>query len=80
MTALGIYLMLFDDGGYVMVCDVTSTPVVWLLYAWVVTTSYAAFAVYKRAPVEDGLLKEEFRETWQDYSRSTPYQFIPFVM
>ena len=74
---IGVSLAVFCPGSYVSECGIMSTPAGGILAAWVVILVYIILAVWGRGKIEDEGLKKEFGETWDSYSSSVPFRFIP---
>ena len=65
---------LLREGGYL---DSTWGKV--LAWLWVGYQLSATVKLWRRCPVEDRVLKEQFPEEWEAWSKKTPYKLIPYV-
>ena len=73
-------VLLFCWDGWFRTCDMGSTRLVWLVHVWDIVAPYVAYALYKRAPVEDEQLQKHFGKEWEAYRLRVPYKFVPYVM
>ncbi|KAI9070311.1 hypothetical protein FKP32DRAFT_1753409 [Trametes sanguinea] len=80
IACAGMLVTEFAPGGWLVESGVLDA-----LWAKAVMTVWVAYAilviivVVKRIPMEDELMKKEFGEEWEKWSRKTPYALLPFV-
>ncbi len=47
--------------------------------AYISYSAVLCYSLVSRAPKEDKVLQEEFKEEWTSWSKRTPYRLVPFV-
>jgi protein-S-isoprenylcysteine O-methyltransferase Ste14 len=47
---------------------------------WVMKCLFAFHGMQKRYKTEDSVLRENFREEWEEYAHRVPHKFIPCVL
>ena len=72
-----VIIPIFCAGSYVYECRIMSTLVGGILVVWVAVLGYAIVALLGRGKIEDEELRKEFGGSWDSYSRSVPYRFVP---
>lgn len=80
MSILGVLTMHFSAGGWDRTCGMMAVPVVkmgWALY--VVLAWFVGVSLYRRASVEDEMLRGEFGERWEEWRRDVRWKFVPWV-
>lgn len=80
MSILGVLTIHFGEGGWNRTCGMMTMPMVgmgWALY--VVLAGFAGLSLYKRASVEDEMLRGEFGERWEEWMRVVRWKFVPWV-
>ncbi|CDO76869.1 hypothetical protein BN946_scf184901.g6 [Trametes cinnabarina] len=70
----------FAPGGWLResgVLDMTWAKLV--MAAWVLDVLSVMTVVFRRIPVEDEMMRKEFGEQWDQWSKRTPYKLVPYV-
>lgn len=80
MMIVATTIIFFGSDGYIVGCNMRDTPVLWFIRLWMVLAPYAAFALVRRANVEDAQLKKSFGAKWETYREKVPYKFVPYVL
>ncbi|KAI9058921.1 hypothetical protein FKP32DRAFT_1596795 [Trametes sanguinea] len=78
---LGNFTLLLSKGSYVVETGWLQRPLGKALVSAVI--GYMSFVTLtltvNRARLEDGILKEEFGQEWEEWAKRTPYRLIPYI-
>lgn len=80
LMQIGVALIAFEPGGYMVQCRLLRTPIWWLVLMWAVCNTFTLLSLNNRAKVEDDLMRVTFKEEWKRYSQRVPYKFLPFIL
>ncbi|EMD38008.1 hypothetical protein CERSUDRAFT_82211 [Gelatoporia subvermispora B] len=80
LIGAGNILCMFAEGSWWKESGLLETPLGKVLKPlWVAWWISVPLALVLRVPKEDAVLKREFGEEWQAWSKKTPYKLIPFI-
>ncbi|KAI0826924.1 hypothetical protein BC628DRAFT_1372651 [Trametes gibbosa] len=74
----GLVMMQLSPGSWIMQCGLLCT--VWgstVLAFWIAFNLYVFSMLPQRMRLEDATLKKQFGDQWTQWSRATPYKFVP---
>ncbi|KAL7278147.1 hypothetical protein ACG7TL_008119 [Trametes sanguinea] len=78
---LGNFVLLLSKGSYVVEAGWLRRPLGKAVLTAVI--GYMSFVTLtltvNRARLEDGILKEEFGQEWEEWAKKTPYRLIPYI-
>ena len=80
MLFIGSTVLIFCWDGWVRACDIGLTRLAWLVHIWDIVIPYGAYALTRRALVEDEQLRRRFGRDWEVYKRNVPFSYIPYVI
>ncbi|KAI0335772.1 hypothetical protein GY45DRAFT_701929 [Cubamyces sp. BRFM 1775] len=81
MVTVGTLLCLTGSGSWLAESGVMSTLVGRLLVvAWAAEVVWIPIVMILRVGTEDEILRKEFKEEWEAWSKRTPYKLIPGVV
>lgn len=67
-------------GSWWAVCGVPSHgPLFWLGASFVAFAAAFMYSLFPRCTLEDGVLREHFKEEWYRWKKGTPYRMVPFI-
>ena len=77
---IGTIMVQLGTGSWLAESGVWKTPIGWAvaLVCLVQSVGLCLFLL-ARAPKEDEVLREEFKEQWVEWSKQTPYRLVPLV-
>lgn len=67
-------------GGSLRECGLMDTHASWLVHAWAVAALGGAIGLFRRAGVENEMMKRRFGREWEEYARRVPWKFVPYVL
>ena len=81
MVTVGTLLCLTGQGSWLAESGILSTLIGRLLVAmWAAEVAWIPVVMIMRVGTEDEILRKEFKEEWEVWSRRTPYKLIPGVL
>ena len=77
---IGSIMVQLGTGSWLAESGVWKTPIGWAV-ALVCLVQSVGISIFllARAPKEDEVLKEEFKDQWVEWSKQTPYRLVPLV-
>jgi protein-S-isoprenylcysteine O-methyltransferase Ste14 len=77
LTLLGATVSLCSPGTWLLECGVSSRGAIILVSLWLFKCAFVFKGMASRLRIEDEVLKGAFGESWDDYARRVPYNFVP---
>ena len=80
LVGIGMPLWFMSGGAWLRESGVLGTlPGSTIAFGIMAVVSGVVASVCRRAPLEDQLLKNEFKREWENWARRVPYALIPWV-
>ena len=80
LVTIGMPLWFMSGGAWLRESGVLGTIPGSVIAFWIMAVvSGAVASVCRRAPLEDQMLRDEFKREWEDWAQRVPYALIPWV-
>jgi protein-S-isoprenylcysteine O-methyltransferase Ste14 len=80
LTLLGATLSLCAPGTWLWECGNSSRTAVVLVSLWLLKCAFVFRGMNSRLKTEDEVLQGAFGESWDEYAKRVPYNFVPGVI
>jgi protein-S-isoprenylcysteine O-methyltransferase Ste14 len=77
LTLLGATVSLCAPGTWLSECGVSSRSAIIVVSLWLLKCVFVSRGMTSRLRIEDEVLKGTFGESWDEYARRVPYNFVP---
>jgi len=80
LTMLGATLSLCAPGTWLFECGRSSTGGVFVMFLWIFKCAFVLRGTHSRLRIEDEVLRGAFGESWDEYAKRVPNNFLPGVI
>ncbi|KAI0042245.1 ICMT-domain-containing protein, partial [Auriscalpium vulgare] len=80
LGVVGTLLLHFGPGSWFRAVGLLGTSAGWWFAAlWTAMETYVLTSILARAPTEDAMLREQFKEEWDTWAARVPYRVFPGI-